>query len=92
MTVLSHVLTGDSKNSPWISTTKYVSVARKYDSGYGIVAIDFRKVTSKKVYAPLEIPDNGFDTNEWARELAVRDQEWLVYQYIPQSAIKGFVK
>ncbi len=59
MTVLSHVLTGDSKNSPWISTTKYVSVARKYDSGYGIVAIDFRKVTSKKVYAPL----NGWFIN-----------------------------
>ena len=90
-TALQHVLTNDSSDSQWISTTKRLDVARNYNSGNGIVAIDLRRVTSVVVYAADEIPYNGQDVNEWARELAIRDAEYLVLQYISQSAIVGYV-
>nr|WP_269671026.1 RHS repeat-associated core domain-containing protein [Paenibacillus sp. 481] len=90
--VFQHVMTNDSANSQWISTTKSLTVARKFSSGNGIVAIDLRKVHSKIVYAAHEIPDNGSDMNDWARDLAEKDHEYLIHGHIPQSAIMGFVQ
>ncbi|MDT3586768.1 RHS repeat-associated core domain-containing protein, partial [Cronobacter sakazakii] len=45
----SSAIGGAAKNSPWISTTKDLDIARAYDSGHGIIAIDLNKVTSFNV-------------------------------------------
>lgn len=93
VSITQHVLQSNAENSPWISTTKLDSVAKnRYESGYGVVSIDTRKVTSKIVYAPFEIPHDGGFYNDMALEMAERDQEYLVHMFIPQSAITGYVK
>ncbi|UHA73753.1 DUF7587 domain-containing protein [Paenibacillus sp. 481] len=93
VSITNHIMQSDAKNSPWISTTKSLSVATgRYGSGNGIVSIDLRKVTTKVVYAPLEIPTDGNMYDEMALEMAQRDQEYLIHMYIPQSAITGYVE
>jgi len=81
---------GAAANSPWISTSRNRDVARKYDGGHGVVAIDLDKVPNAKVEVWRDAPRvNGaeglpYHRSIWAEEVTILDS-------IPKDAIKGFV-
>lgn len=94
---MEHILEGSKKtallNDPWISTTTSLDVARGYESRFGIVAIDLRKVSSIKIVQAKQYQSNSKILNERiAYNRAVWSQEISVYQYIEQGAIIGYVK
>src|SRR5581483_10502991 len=81
---------GAKENSPWISTTKLLDVAKAYDSGNGIVAVDLNKVESLQV----EVWRTAQRVNGEAGTAFQRSfwgQEVTVYKTIPRNAIIGFV-
>ena len=82
---------GAAENSPWISTTKNLDIAKAYDSGYGIVAIDLNKVNAMKVEVWQHAPRvNGVDGLAYHRSIWA--QEITIFQEIPNSAITGLIK
>lgn len=82
---------GAAKNSPWISTTKNLDIAKAYDSGYGIVAIDLNKVNATQVEVWRHAPRvNAFEGLAYHRSIWA--QEVTIFQEIPNSAIIGFIK
>ncbi|WP_211047090.1 hypothetical protein, partial [Pectobacterium versatile] len=66
---------GAAKNSPWISTTKDLDIARSYDRGHGIIEIDLNKVSSQNFEvwktAPRVNGIKGFPYHRsvWAQEV-----------------------
>ena len=82
---------GAAENSPWISTTKNLDIAKAYDSGYGIVAIDLNKVNALKVEVWQHAPRvNGVEGLPYHRSIWA--QEVTIFQEIPNSAITGLIK
>ncbi|QZN98223.1 DUF7587 domain-containing protein [Symbiopectobacterium purcellii] len=82
---------GPLKNSPWISTTKDLDIAKAYDSGHGIIEIDLNKVTSQSVEVWKTAPRaNGVNGLPYHRSIWA--QEVTVFKEIPNSAIKGVIK
>ncbi len=81
---------GAAANGPWISTIRNLDVARGYDSGAGIVAIDLDKVDSIQVEVWRTSPRvNGPDGRAYHRSIWA--EEVTIYQSIPPSAIIGGV-
>jgi hypothetical protein len=83
---------GDAaRNSPWLSTSRLLDVARAYDSGHGIIAIDLNRVVSFRTEVWRHAPRvNGvrglaYHRSFWAQEVTI-------FQEIPASAILGLVK
>jgi RHS repeat-associated protein len=90
-----HVELGTGKaswaNDPWIATTPNLDVARGFDGGRGIVAIDLSKVSSAQSKAWELYPRvNGKAGIPY--HYSIWQQETSVYQDIPLEAILGFVK
>ncbi|GJM24870.1 MAG: hypothetical protein DHS20C16_12850 [Phycisphaerae bacterium] len=97
-TALEHVLNaaeesrsalgGAARNSPWISTSRRLDIARRFEGGNGVVAIDLNKVTSLQVevwrYAPRVNGVEGlaFQRSFWSQEVTI-------FKEIPYSAIVG---
>ncbi len=82
---------GAAANSPWISTTKNLDVARAYDSGNGIIAIDLNGVGSLQAEVWRLAPRvNGVAGLPYHR--SIWSQEVTIYQKIPNEAIIGPVK
>ncbi|WP_412548924.1 hemagglutinin repeat-containing protein [Ralstonia pseudosolanacearum] len=82
---------GAAANSPWISTTKNLDVARAYDSGNGIIAIDLNGVGSLQAEVWQHAPRvNGVAGLPYHR--SIWSQEVTIYQKIPNEAIIGPVK
>jgi hypothetical protein len=85
-----HVQDGSGRgswgNDPWIATSRDLKVAREFDGGNGIVAIDLDKVSSDYAEAWMiyqrDIP---------AYHLSIWQQEVSIHQWIPPDAIMGFV-
>jgi hypothetical protein len=66
-------------------------VAKSYDSGYGVIAIDLNKVGSLKVEVWRTAPRvNGVEGLPYHRSIWA--EEVTIFQHIPQSAILGPVK
>ncbi len=90
-----HIALGSGKaswaNDPWLATTRDLNVARGFDSGKGIVAIDLSKVSSTRLKAWELYPRaNGeaglpYHYSIWQREISV-------FQNVPKEAVIGFVK
>lgn len=81
---------GAAANSPWISTTKNLDVARAWAGGNGVVAIDLHKITSFTTevwkHAPRVNGPGGL-----AYHRSIWSQEVTVFQRIDAEAIIGFV-
>ncbi|WP_369696236.1 hypothetical protein [Lonsdalea britannica] len=91
LSVASNAAGWSAKNSPWISTTKDLDIARSYDSGHGIIEIDLNKVSSTNVEVWKIAPRaNGTEGLPYHR--SIWTQEVTVYKDIPNSAIKGVIK
>jgi RHS repeat-associated protein len=81
---------GAAANSPWLSTTRRLDVARAYDGGHGVVAIDLNRVPSFMTevwqHAPRVDGVAGlpYHRSIWAQEVTI-------FQSIPREAIMGFV-
>jgi len=81
---------GAAANSPWLSTSRRLDVARAYDTGHGIVAIDLNGVASFMTevwqHAPRVdgIAGLPYHRSIWAQEVPI-------FQSIPREAIVGFV-
>ena len=90
-----HVALGSGKsswaNDPWIATTKELDVARGFDSGKGIVAIDLNKVSSTQLKAWELYPRVNGEAG-LPYHYSIWQQEISVYQNIPIEAIVGTVK
>ena len=90
-----HVKLGSGKaswaNDPWLATTRDLDVARGFDGGRGIIAIDLSKVPSTQLKAwelyPRLTGEAGLPYH-----YSIWQQEVSVFQNIPREAIKGFVK
>ncbi|MBK6917056.1 MAG: hypothetical protein IPH07_06620 [Deltaproteobacteria bacterium] len=79
---------GAVANSPWISTTRSLDVARAYDSGHGIVTIDLSKVPSMQVEVWQHAPRaNGMRGLPYHRSIWA--QEVTIFHSIPFDAIVG---
>lgn len=77
---------GAGANSPWISTTRRMEVARGYDGGNGIIAIDINKVSSLQAEVWRTAPRvNGVPGLPYHRSIWA--QEVTIFQSVPQSAI-----
>ena len=82
---------GAAANSPWISTSRNLEVAKSYDSGNGVIAIDLSKVDALQIEVWQTAPRvNGveglpYHRSYWAEEVTI-------FQDIPHSAILGPVK
>ena len=75
-----------AKETPWISTTRELSVAQAYNAkgGFGIVKIDLSKVTTEVVDLSDGIPGYlGTTLSNWAKKSA----EVLIHDHIPPEAI-----
>jgi hypothetical protein len=70
--------------SPWISTSKSLSVATEKYGENGVVGIDLGKVGSEVVDLSRGIPNGGRMSN-WA----VADAEVLIRDFVPPEAIVG---
>jgi hypothetical protein len=82
---------GAAANSPWISTTRSLDLARAYDGGLGIVRIDLSKVTSFQAEVWRTAPRlNGVQGLPYHRSIWA--QEVTIFQEIPASAILGPVR
>jgi hypothetical protein len=82
---------GAAANSPWISTSKSLKVAKSYDSGNGMIAIDLNKVNSLQVEVWRTAPRvNGVEGLPYHRSIWA--QEVTIHQQIPANAILGPVK
>ncbi|WP_276207157.1 RHS repeat-associated core domain-containing protein, partial [Lonsdalea iberica] len=91
LSAASNAAGGPAKNSPWISTTKDLDIARSYDSGHGIIEIDLNKVSSPNAEVWKTAPRvNGTGGLPYHRSIWA--QEVTVYKEIPNSAIKGLMK
>ena len=81
---------GAAANSPWLSTSRRLDVARAYDGGQGVVAIDLNRVPNFMTEVWQHAPRvNGvaglpYHRSIWAQEVSI-------FQSIPREAIKGFV-
>jgi len=90
LTAAEHVANVNPARSPWISTTRNLDVARAYNGGNGMVAIDLSKVPSFQAEvwrtAPRVSGVNGlpYFRSIWAQEVTI-------FQEIPASAIIGSV-
>ena len=81
---------GAAMNSPWISTSRRLDVAKAYDSGYGVIEIDLNKVGSFQTEVWKTAPRvNGVAGLPYHRSIWA--QEVTIHQQIPANAIKGFV-
>lgn len=77
---------GAAANSPWISTTRLLDVAKGYEGGNGIVGIDLSKVGSFQAEVWQTAPRvNGVAGLPYHR--SIWSQEVTIYQGIPQNAI-----
>jgi hypothetical protein len=90
-----HVALGSRKSAwvkdPWIATTPDLNIARGFEGGNGIVAIDLNKVPSIQLKAWELYPRVNGEAGlpyHWS----IWQQEISVFQNIPLEAIKGFVK
>ncbi|HHQ6628312.1 TPA: RHS repeat-associated core domain-containing protein, partial [Serratia fonticola] len=82
---------GAFENSPWISTTKDLNIARAYEGGHGIIAIDLNKVPSTQVEVWKHAPRvNGIDGLPYHRSIWA--QEVTIFLEIPPSATMGMIK
>lgn len=77
---------GAAANSPWISTSRVLDVAKSYEGGNGVIAIDLNKVpslqvevwqTAPRVNGPAGLP---YHRSIWAQEVTI-------HQTIPREAI-----
>ncbi|MWC29492.1 hypothetical protein [Paenibacillus sp. MMS18-CY102] len=73
------------------NTTTSLEVAKRFDSGYGIVAIDLNLVNSEKKVPMYEFWGSSDYEGEIAYAYGVAEQEISVYKYIPSSAIVGYI-
>lgn len=82
---------GAAENSPWISTSRNPSVARAYDSGNGVVAIDLDKVSSPQVevWKNEPRPESIRGPKDLAYHRSIWAQEVTVLKSIPHEAIIG---
>ena len=90
-----HIALGSGKaswaNDPWIATTTDLKVARAFDGGRGIVAIDLTKVPGRQARAWELYPRvNGVEGLPY--HYSIWQQEVSVQCSIPREAIIGFVK
>ena len=77
---------GAAANSPWISTSKRLDVARAYDSGHGVAMIDLNKVGSLQTEVWQTAPRvNGTAGLPYHR--SIWGQEVTIYGTIPREAI-----
>lgn len=82
---------GAAANSPWISTSRSLDVAKSYDSGNGVIAIDLNKVGSLQVEVWKTAPRvNGVEGLPYQRSIWA--QEVTIHQRIPANAILGPLK
>jgi hypothetical protein len=82
---------GAAANSPWISTSRNLEVAKAFDSGNGVIAIDLNKVNSFQAEVWQTAPRvNGVEGLPYHR--SIWQQEVTIYQHIPPEAILGPVK
>lgn len=73
-------------DTQWISTTRNPAVATgKYNSGNGVVRIDLNRLVTPYVDASSGIP--GAKPLDPANNYAIGDQEVLIFQYVPPTAI-----
>jgi RHS repeat-associated protein len=90
-----HITFGSSKsswaNDPWIATTRELEVAKSFDSGKGLVAIDLNKVSSTQLKA-WEIYPRVNGAAGLPYHYSIWQQEISIYQNIPREAIRGYVK
>lgn len=87
----SSAVGGPMSNSPWISTTKNLEIAKSYDSVSAIVAIDLNKVVSTKVEVWQSAPrTNGINDLPYHRSIWA--EKVTIYKEIQNSAIVGKVK
>jgi hypothetical protein len=91
LSVDSKAAGGAAANSPWISTTKDINVARAYDSGNGIATIDLNKVSSQQVEVWQTAPRTT-GVGGLAYQRSIWSQEVTVFQDIPNAAITGITK
>ncbi|GGY21200.1 hypothetical protein GCM10011289_26120 [Paludibacterium paludis] len=78
-------------NSPWISTTRVLDVAKGYEGGNGIVAIDLNKLDALQVEVWQHVPRvNGVEGLPYHRSIWA--QEVTIFQHIPRDAIVGPVR
>jgi RHS repeat-associated protein len=81
VTPASHV--AGKGDSPWISTSKSLDVAREKYGKHGVVGIDLSKVRSEVVDLSDGIPDMPGMLSNWAR----KDLEVLIRDSVPPEAI-----
>jgi hypothetical protein len=82
---------GAAANSPWISTNRNLDVAKAYDSGNGIIAIDLNKLDALQVEVWRAAPRvNGVQGLPYHRSIWA--QEVTIHQRIPFDAVLGPVK
>ncbi|MEN2424435.1 LysM peptidoglycan-binding domain-containing protein [Chromobacterium vaccinii] len=82
---------GAAANSPWISTTRVLDVAKGYEGGNGIVAIDLNKLDALQVEVWQHVPRvNGVEGLPYHRSIWA--QEVTIFQHIPRDAIVGPVR
>jgi hypothetical protein len=73
-------------NSPWISTSRLPDVARAYDRGHGVAAIDLNRVASPQVEVWRTAPRlNGEPGLPYHR--SIWGQEVTIHRTIPNEAI-----
>lgn len=90
-----HIALGSGKaswaNDPWIATTPNLDVARAFDGGRGIVAIDLDLVPSQQIRAWELYPRvNGIEGLPY--HYSIWQQETSIFQSIPREAIIGPIK
>jgi hypothetical protein len=82
---------GAAKNSPWISTSRNIEVAKAYDSGSGVIAIDLNKVSSLQVEVWRTAPrTNGVEGLPYHRSIWA--EEVTIHHSIPLDAVLGRFK
>jgi hypothetical protein len=89
---------GAAGNSPWISTTRELEIAKAYDSGHGVIAIDLNKVPSLQVEVWRiatrfnSVSEAGSFDRFIPYHRSIWAQEVTIGQRIPHSAVLGRIQ
>ncbi len=78
---------GAALNSPWISTARSFEVARGYESGSSITAVNLSKVPNVKVEVWQTAPRSNIYKLSEPYHRSIWAQEVSVYQSVPSQAI-----
>jgi RHS repeat-associated protein len=94
-TLGEHIVQGSSPaswaNDPWIATTRDINVARAFDSGRGVVAIDLNRVSALQARA-WELYPRVPGPEGLPYQFSIWQQEVSVLGSIPREAILGYVR